>query len=110
MTVIQPAKMDKLLKQPDDSDTALVANALQLLSVGSGYGGAAAAKNTAASDDTISDSDTEGDASTAAGVLKVVQSELGKTVWIVRVLPHSEQRVPFEYTVEWPTDREITVE
>jgi hypothetical protein len=31
-------------------------------------------------------------------------------VWIVRVLPHSEQRVPFEYTVEWPTDKEITVE
>jgi hypothetical protein len=49
-------------------------------------------------------------AATTGGVLKVVQSELGKTVWIVRVLPHSEQRVPFEYTVEWPTDKEITVE
>jgi hypothetical protein len=110
VTVIQPAKMDKLLKQPDDSDTALVANALQLLSVGSGYGGAAAAKNTAASDDTISDSDTEGDASTAAGVLKVVQTEANKLLWMVRLLPQSQQVVPFEYTVQWPSGHTLVLE
>jgi hypothetical protein len=128
VTLKQPALVEQL--KLDDTDESLVSAALELAGVTTsatttatdtttaGITTAVApspAHSTASSTTTTTAANAAGASATVAaatngGVLKVVQSELGKTVWIVRVLPHSEQRVPFEYTVEWPADKEITVE
>jgi hypothetical protein len=130
VTLKQPVLVEQL--KLDDTDESLVSAALELAGVTTsaattatdtttaGTAGTTAvapspAHNTASSATATTAANAATAASTVAaattgGVLKVVQSELGKTVWIVRVLPHSEQRVPFEYTVEWPADKEITVE
>jgi hypothetical protein len=124
VTLKQPAVVEQL--KLDDTDESLVSAALELAGVSTSNNNNTATNDTtttttitasgiAAPSPARSNSSTGITAATpisatAAGVLKVVQNELGKTVWIVRVLPHSEQRVPFEYTVEWPADKEIAVE
>jgi hypothetical protein len=127
VTLKQPALVEQL--KLDDTDESLVSAALELAGVTTSAATTATdttttaitttavapspAHSTASSTTTTTAANaaaTSTVAATSGGVLKVVQSELGKTVWIVRVLPHSEQRVPFEYTVEWPADKEITVE
>jgi hypothetical protein len=131
VTLKQPALVEQL--KLDDTDESLVSAALELAGVttsatttatdttttaatGTTAVAASPAHSTASSTTTATAAANAATVSTTVatattgGVLKVVQSELGKTVWIVRVLPHSEQRVPFEYTVEWPADKEITVE
>jgi hypothetical protein len=44
-----------------------------------------------------------------AGVLSIVRCKLGRVVTVVRVLPHSELVVPFEYTAECSADRDIVI-
>jgi hypothetical protein len=127
VTLKQPALVEQL--KLDDTDESLVSAALELAGVttsttttatdittaGTTTAVALSPAHSTASSTTTTTAANAATVSTAVaaitgGVLKVVQSEFGKTVWIVRVLPHSEQRVPFEYTVEWPADKEITVE
>ncbi|KAG5177473.1 hypothetical protein JKP88DRAFT_347016 [Tribonema minus] len=77
-----------------DANEALVSAALELLEGEGGGGGSSAAAAAAA----------------AAGTLRVVQNESGKLVWIVRVPPHTDARVPFEYSIEWPADKNIEMD
>jgi hypothetical protein len=106
VTLKEPATVDKLQKQPEDSDASLVTAALKMLSFNN------ATATTTATDDTISDSETDGDAgtATAAGILKVVQTEPNKLLWLLRLLPQSQQVVPFEYTVQGPSDHTLVLE
>jgi hypothetical protein len=54
------------------------------------------------------DGDATGTA-TAAGILKVVQTEPNKLLWLVRLLPQSQQVVPFEYTVQGPSNHTLVL-
>jgi hypothetical protein len=103
VTLKQPATVHKLLKQPEDSDASLVTAALKQLSFNTA--------TSATDDDTISDSEMDGDTGTAAaaGILKVVQTEPNKLLWLVRLLPQSQQVVPFEYTVQGPSDHTLVL-
>jgi hypothetical protein len=97
--------VDKLLKQPEDSDASLVTAALKQLSFNTA--------TSATDDDNISDSEMDGDTTgtaTAAGILKVVQTEPNKLLWLVRLLPQSQQVVPFEYAVQGPSDHALVLE
>ena len=42
-------------------------------------------------------------------VIKVARNESGKMVWIVYIAPKAVARIPFEFTMEWPSTREIEI-